>query len=379
MKKPSGAVPAITLAQVAAFRLARHHLLSPAGSDPVAVCRDVCGMQAQLMPAAQMNIAARTRGISAARIRAALWKERTLVKALCMRQTVHLLSAADFPMYAAAVRRSRVAAVVRIMARFGITVADREALLRAILETLAAGPVPNRELTARVRPRVTRRVRAWMDRVWNANRLALVEGLICYGPDLGQQVTFVRVDRWLPAPAAIAENEAQRLLLQKFLRAYGPASLQDFSKWSGIPLAEARGAWEGSTDEMAEVSVAGRPAWLLRKDFKALQASALDGPAVSLLAAFDPYLLAHARKDQLLDPRHYKRVYRSLGMISPVVLVDGRVAGIWRHSPAGGGRLAVSVELFAKAGSALRQRIAQQAARHGKFLGRQVEMNFVRL
>jgi uncharacterized protein YcaQ len=326
-----------------------------------------------------MNIAARTRGLSLARIEAALWQERTLVKTLCMRQTVHLLPAADFPLYAAAVRRSRVAAVVRIMERFGITPADRKTLLDTILESLASGPVPHRELTARVRPRVSKRVRAWMDRVWNANRLALVEGLICYGPDRGQQVTFVRVDHWLPAPAAIAENEAQRLLLRKFLRAYGPASIQDFSKWSGIPVAEARGPWESLEDERAEVRISGRPVWLLRKDLRSLRASALDGHAVSLLAAFDPYLLAHAQKDHLIEPRHYKRVYRSLGMISPVVLVDGRVAGIWRHSPGRGGRLSVFVELFAKAGSALRERIEQQAARHGKFLGRQAEISFARL
>jgi len=377
MKKPSGAVSAVTLAQVAAFRLARHHLLSPAGSDPVAVCRDVCGVQAQLMPAAQMNIAARTRGLSPARIEAALWQERALVKTLCMRQTLHLLPAARFHVYSAAVRRSRVAAIERIMARFRITAGDREALLRASLEALAAGPVANRELTARVRPLVSSRVRAWMDRVWNANRLALVEGLLCYGPSHGQQVTFVRVDRWLPGRPAIAEDEAQRRLLADYLRAYGPASLQDFSKWSGIPVAEARGAWESLAGELAEVSVSGRPAWLLRKDLHALRASALDGPAVSLLAAFDPYLLAHAEKGQLLEPRHYKRVFRSLGQISPVVLVDGRVAGTWRHSAGGSNRMTVSLELFAKPSGTLCDRIAEQAARHGEFLCRQVQLNFV--
>ena len=379
MKKPRAPAGAVSPAQVAAFRLARHHLVSPAGSDPVAVCRDVCGMQAQLMPAAKMNIAARTHGVSPARIEAALWRERTLVKTLCMRQTVHLLPAADFPVYAAAVRRSRVAAVVRIMERFGITPGDRKTLLETILESLASGPVPHLELTARVRPRVSRRVRAWMDRVWNANRLALVEGLICYGPDRGQEVTFVRVDQWLSAPAPIAEAEAQRLLLRNFLRAYGPASVQDFSKWSGIPVAEARGPWESLADELAEVRISGRPAWLLRADLKVLRASALEGSAVSLLAAFDPYLLAHAQKDHLIEPRHYKRVYRSLGLISPVVLVDGRVAGIWRHSPGKAGRLSIFVELFARAGSALRERMEQQALRHGEFLGRVAEIRFVRL
>lgn len=377
-KTNPGAAIRVTAAQVAAFRLARHHLLSPRGNDPVVVCRDICGMQAQLMTAARMNIAARTRGLAPERIETALWEERTLVKSLCMRQTVHLLPAAEFHVYATAVRRSRVAAVERIMARFRITAADREALLRAILESLAAGPVAKGELTARVRPQVSSRVRAWMDRVWNPARLALVEGLICYGPDRGQQVTFARVDHWLPRAPKIAEDAAQRRLLKNFLRAYAPATLRDFSKWSGIPVAEARAAWESVKDELAEVSVLGRPAWLLRKDLEALRDAALDRPVVNLLAAFDPFLLAHAEKDHLLDRRDYKRVFRSLGWISPVVLLDGRVAGIWRHTPQRDGCLAVSVELFAKPAGTLCERLEEQAARVGEFLGRRVAMELVR-
>lgn len=377
MKKTAIPPCVVTPQQVAAFRLERHHLLSPKGDDPTVVCRDICGMQAQLMPAAKMNIAARTRGLSPARIEAALWQERTLVKTLCMRQTVHLLPAAEFHVYAAAVRQSRVAAIERVMARFRITAEDREGLLCAIMDALEDGPVAKRELAARTRPRVSSRMRAWMDRVWNANRLALVEGLICYGPDRGQQVTFVRVDRWLAGRRTIAEEEARRQLLARFLRGYGPAALRDFSKWSGIPVAEARAAWEGCADELAEVSVSGGRAWVLREDLKALRAAALDKPAVSLLAAFDPYLLAHAEKDYLLEPRHYKRVFRNLGWISPVVLLDGRVAGIWRHSPGRDGRLAVSVELFVKPTRASCERIEEQGTRLGEFLGRLVEMKFV--
>jgi len=378
MKKKSAAARAVSPSQVAVFRLARHHLLSPAGTDPVAVCRDVCGIQAQLMPAARMNIAARTRGLCPARIEAALWHERTLVKTLCMRQTLHLLPAADFHAYAAAVRQSRVAAVVRIMAGFHITARDVETLNRVTLELLEAGPLPLRELTDRLRPRVSPRVRAWMARVWNAARLALAEGLICYGPDRGQQVTFVRADQWLPRQRRMAEDEAQRLLLRKFLRAYGPATLRDFSKWSGIPVRDARTPWEAAAGELAEVSVGGRNAWLVRDDLEELSSRRPGPVAVNLLAAFDPFLLAHAEKGHLVEPRHYKRVFRNQGWISPVVLVDGRVAGIWRHSPGRRGRLPVSVELFAKSGSTLRERIEEQAARHGEFLGLRAELDFLR-
>jgi uncharacterized protein YcaQ len=363
---------------VAAFRLARHHLILPAGRDPVAVCRDVCGIQAQLMPAAKLSIAARTSGLTPAAIETALWDTRKLVKALSMRQTVHLLPASEFSLYLAAIRRSRVAAVVRIMSRFGITARDTEALDRVTLELLEDGPLPLRELTSRIRPRVPKRVQAWMDRVWNAARLALVEGLICYGPDRGQQVTFVRVDQWLPDQKQFAEGEAQRLLLRRFLKAYGPATLGDFSKWSGIPVGEARNAWEQVQDDLAEVSVNGEPARLIRGDLTELAGAPLPETLVNLLPAFDTFLLAHADKNHLVEQRYYKRVYRSLGQISPVLLVDGRVAGTWRHTQSRAERLTISVAHFGKLTRAVLAGIEEQAARHGVFLGRRVELEFVR-
>src|SRR5271168_2874343 len=140
-------------------------------------------MQAQLMPAAHAALWARVRNLAPGAIEAALWRDRSLVKVLCMRQTVHLVPAREFSLYMVAVRRSRVAAVVRLMERFNITARDRETLDRVTMEMLKGGALTLRELSARVRPRVSRRVQAWMARVWNPMRLALVEGLVCYGPE----------------------------------------------------------------------------------------------------------------------------------------------------------------------------------------------------
>ena len=376
MKKPHARTSTVSPQQVAAFRLARHHLLAPKGNDPVAVCRHVCGIQAQLMTAARMNLAARTRGLSPNAIEAALWRDRTLVKSLSIRQTVHLLAAEDFPVFAAAIRRSRLAAVVRVMERLRITPSDREALLRATLESLEGGPVAKGELTRRIRPRVSSRVREWMDRVWNAARLALVEGLICYGPDCGQQVTFVRVDRWLPAAPRLTAGEAQARMLAAFLRAYGPATPRDFAKWSGLSAPEARAAWDAA-GELAEVRVGGDRAWLVRADLPALRNAAFDGPAVRLLAAFDSYLLAHAEKEHLVESRYYKRVYRNQGWISPVVLVRGAVEATWEHAVAGD-RLEITIHPFGTLPRDVRQGIEAEAGYLARFLGKPPAIAYAR-
>src|SRR6476646_11737424 len=104
-----------TADQVHAFRLRRHHLLDNTGKDLVTICRDVCGVQAQIMSAAQLQLWARNPAITPAMVNDALWQKRSLVKTLLMRQTLHLVPAEDFPLYIGAQKNTRARAVLSVM------------------------------------------------------------------------------------------------------------------------------------------------------------------------------------------------------------------------------------------------------------------------
>ena len=52
---------------------------------------------------------------------------------------------------------------------------------------------------------------------------------------------------------------------------------------------------------------------------------------VQLLPAFDPYLMGHATRHHLFEAVHASKVSRTAGWISAVLLVDGQVAGTWKH------------------------------------------------
>ena len=97
--------------QIHAFRLRRHHLLDQSGKDLVTICRDVCGVQAQIMSAAQLQLWARNHAITPAIVNDALLISRTLVKTSLMRQTLHLVPADEFPLYIAAQKKRRVGTV----------------------------------------------------------------------------------------------------------------------------------------------------------------------------------------------------------------------------------------------------------------------------
>jgi hypothetical protein len=95
---------------------------------------------------------------------------------------------------------------------------------------------------------------------------------------------------------------------------------------------------------------------------------------VRLLPHFDVYTIAVARHSQyLLPPAQRKRVYRAQGWISPVVLVDGRIAGVWEYDRQRA-PVPVTVSLFAPPTEQVRQGIADEAAQLGQFLEAEVAL-----
>jgi uncharacterized protein YcaQ len=337
----------------------------------------MCGVQAQVMSAAYLQLWTRNHAITRAEVENALWKARTLVKTSLMRQTLHFIPTDEFAIYISALRPSRFAQAMRVMDRCGITRDESEALIPKIMEILSAGPLRRPAIAAAIRPKASKRVRFWMENSWSLVRLPVAEGLICYGRGEGNEIVFIRTDHWLPKLKfkLLPATEAQCTLFRKYLRAYGPATLADFSHWAGIPMQEAKLLPPLLEADLAEIPGEKKSRFLLREDLAALDKSAEKESCIRLLPIFDSYLLAHREKDHLLSVQHYKRVYRNQGWISPVVLIDGAIAGVWSHKLQSK-RLLVEVEPFGKLSKAERAGVEREAERLAHFFESSLNLKF---
>ncbi|HYW43973.1 MAG TPA: crosslink repair DNA glycosylase YcaQ family protein [Bryobacteraceae bacterium] len=90
--------------------------------------------------------------------------------------------------------------------------------------------------------------------------------------------------------------------------------------------------------------------------------------SVRLLPGFDPYVVAAPHTGHLLPGDFGRRVYRPQGWISPVLLVNGRMEGTWRHEVKGSHVEGV-IEPFVKAPAWVRCTAGQEAERLAAFLG----------
>ena len=366
----------LTWAQVHAWRLSRHHLTERAPhAQALAVVEEICGLHAQMMSAAELALWARVADVTPDDVREALWTRRALVKTWAMRGTLHLLTAEMFPVYVAAARSRAHYRKPSWLKYHGVTLAEIEAIIDAVPVVLDGRCLTREELAdeiARVlqAPHVGELLRSG----WGALlKPAAFHGYLCFGPSQGQAVTFVRPDQWLGGLRTVDPDQAQQDVLRHYLTAYGPATREEFERWWAMEPRDAKRVFAGLAGELAAVTVEGRPAVALAATVDAL--AALPEPSgVRLLPNFDPYVVALARESAYLLPDGCKdRVYRTAGWISPVVLVAGRIAGVWEYEKQRG-RIQVTVEPFAPLSAEVQRGIAAEVERLGAFLGAPAEV-----
>jgi hypothetical protein len=115
-------------------------------------------------------------------------------------------------------------------------------------------------------------------------------------------------------------------------------------------------------ERIEPVDVEGEPYWARAQDVPELVA-AERVRVVRLLPAFDQYVIAATRQvDHLLAGGSPDRVYRAQGWLSPVLLIDGMLAGVWRAERVGK-RPAVSVEPFLPVSATTRESVRAEVDR----------------
>ncbi|MGV9774497.1 winged helix DNA-binding domain-containing protein [Streptosporangium sp. NPDC003464] len=326
----------VTWPQVLAWRLGRQFVDPAAGPDAVSVVRRLTGVQAQVASSAELAVAVRHAAPRPGEIDRALWQERTLVKTWTARGTLHLVPADELASYTAVLGAFRNWDKGSWQRGHGVTAAEVAAILDAVPKALDGHTLTREELVERV-IEVTgdAHLKEALTSGWGALLKPLsFLGELCYGPPRGSKVTFVSPRDWVPGwPAEpLSPEEGGVRLVRSFLGAHGPGAPETFDTWlyrGGARKAMLRGWFADLAPELAEVEVEGRPMVVLAEHLDDL-ATARPSTGVHLLPGFDQYILGAPRDLEALLPKEARpKVSRAAGWISPVVVHQGRVAGVW--------------------------------------------------
>ncbi len=364
----------LTDSQILFLRLRHQRLLALPGDRPASVeqaLADLCGVQAQDLPAGELSAGVRTPGLSVAQVEAARLRPQSILRIWCMRSTLHLVTARDACWLNPLLGPRAIAADRRRMAQLGWDDELAARATRLALERVAAqGGITRPELIRLLKenalPHAGQAPIHLLARLVNS-------GYLCQGPDKGpgtgsgKQPTFVPFETWAGPLQSLNEEDGLRELARRYLAAYAPASPQDLATWSGLKVSEARRAWDLLAGELAPVETAQEQLFMLKtQEPDVAHAFSLRGEVLRLLPRFDTYLLGYHNRQRILAPElEYKIRYG--GILVATLLWDGRIAGAW-SSKMRGKTLELDVQPFEPLPERLLPALEQEAQRVGVFL-----------
>ncbi|MDQ4149542.1 MAG: winged helix DNA-binding domain-containing protein [Actinomycetota bacterium] len=292
------------------------------------------------MSSAELAIGVRT-GVAPAGVAQALWGDRAIVKTWAMRGTLHLLAADELPIWVAALRyKEQKTRRGPAWERYhGVSVEQLTTMTKVVAEVLAGDPRTREEVASAV-------VKATGEPAFGAAlrsgwgvilKSSAARGDLIFGPDRGRNVTFVDPRRWLNGRWEEPDPEkALDFVIHRFLDAYGPATGEDFGHWWGVPPAEGKRLLRSFSSGLEEVDLGGSAAWVTRSGAEGLSRSPAPSKHVRLLPAFDTYVFApRSHRGHTWPEGMHSRISRTAGWISPALIVDGGVAGVWSYERVG--------------------------------------------
>ncbi len=155
---------------------------------------------------------------------------------------------------------------------------------------------------------------------------AELDMIICSGPRRGKQFTYALLDERAPVTKTLERNEALAELTRRYFTSHGPATLQDYTWWSGLTTTDARAGIEMIRSECLQEVINGKTYW-----FSSLTPIAKDAisPTAYVLPPFDEYTVAYEDRSDVLNPAYTEQ---SGYGIDPTIVINGHIVGTWKRT-----------------------------------------------
>jgi len=300
--------------------LARQLLLERARMAPLDAVSQLVALQAQVARPPFVGLWTRVHGFERAELHQLL-HDRRVVRATFLRGTLHLVTAGDFLALRGALQPM-------LTAGFHAILKDRAADLDlAKLAAFAQTKLP--ATFEQLRPQLAAQFSAHDERALGyAVRMHLPLIQVPTDDPWGfpASAAFAAAGAWLSRPFAAGTVEpALVTLVRRYLAAFGPATIKDAQRWSGIV-------------DLAPVFEALRPELATFRDDKRRELFDLpDAPRpaadvaapVRLIPDFDNLVLGHDDRRRIIADEHRPQLTTKNLQVKATFLVDGFVAGTW--------------------------------------------------
>jgi hypothetical protein len=315
----------MTHQEISHYRLVSQKLYKTTPSSPQEIVRHLGAMQAQDYAMAKWAIGSRC-DASEKTIEEAI-NAGEIIRTHILRPTWHFVAAEDihWMLDVSGLQVKRI--VASYVSKYGFD-AKKLDQLNVTMEKILGG---NNHLTRdEIMQELTSR-KILKDTVLGSAIMMYAEsvGLVCNGIMKGKQITYALLEERVAKPKTkLSKEEALAKLAKRYFESHGPATVMDFSWWSGFSPTSCKLVISSIESELNSIEIDNQKYWFgthftKEDDFR---------KSIHFLPAFDEILISYKTREASILLEHQSKAFTNNGIFRPIILENGKVIGTWKRA-----------------------------------------------
>ena len=200
---------------------------------------------------------------------------------------------------------------------------------------------------------------------------AELDGLLCSGPKRDKKLTYSLLHDRAKYSKIMNREESLAELAGRYFQSRAPATVNDFSWWSGLSAKDAQKGTESVKSRFITERIGSRE-YLFPVS---ITKSVISSQSAYLLPAYDEYLIGYRDRSASVTEERTSGIISSNGIFYPLIVIKGQVCGIWKRSFEND-KVIVEPFLFTDDGTAARKLIDKTASGLVRFFNKGIEIRF---
>lgn len=348
------------LQHIAQLRVQHQYIDSPLLQNPEDIVSYLGAMQAQDYDMCKFAIALRSTNMNDSVVEEAINNGR-IIRSHILRPTWHLVSNQDYAWMLAlsAPQLSRVSKSYNKEVELDETNLNK--IMRIILKLLANGDHLTRdEIMIELNKK---HINTESYRSAHIMFHAELNGLVVNGKRKGKQLTYALFEDRITNKSTISRDEALAKLASRYFTSHSPATLHDFSWWSGLNLGDCRKAISILGKKLNSFELNNLTYYFTQSDLKLEKLT----NAIHILPAFDELLVSYSNRLPNLNETNLRDIITVNGIFKPFILHKSTVIGSWKRTikPK---HVEIQINPFESTSTKLTQSIQQRFKQYASFL-----------
>lgn len=193
---------------------------------------------------------------------------------------------------------------------------------------------------------------------------AELDGVVCSGARRGRQFTYALLEERVPPVKTLQRDEALAELARRYFNSRGPATVQDFARWSGLTMADSQSGLEAVKTGLEQETIDRRTYWFPPSPMIVPEPS----PTAHLLSIYDEYVSGYKDHSLIAAPDARQHLVGQGNALHFIVVLDGQIVGTWMRTLKKDA-VVIQLDLFKVLTAAEHQAVITASQLYGEFLG----------